>query len=263
MMRMPDYVKVGDSPITIFLLHGGYGSKDYWADEIPELVARGYRVIAWDAPGYGLSPLPEDYSIELIADSAAQLVMEQGTEKNILFGHSMGGIVSPKVAQLLPDRINAIVISASIASLSQGGEEFERDFIEKRVPPLRKVKTLAEAAMPLLKSMFAPTSSGPAVDLVLEIAGKTPSETFIQAMLAIQRYQGVPVVQALKVPVLVVGGRHDPVAQPQLLEATANLIPRAELKIFEDAGHYPFAEVRDVFNATLFDFLARHGLQRW
>lgn len=261
MMRTPDYMKTGDGPISIFLLHGGYGSKDYWAHEIPALVEAGYRVIAWDAPGYGLSPLPEGYSIEMVAERAAHLVTTLGTERNIIVGHSMGGIVAPKVAQLIPDHVHAVVISASIAALTQGGEDFARDFIEKRVPPLRKVKTLAEAAMPLLKSMFAPQSSGPAVDLVLDIAGKTPSETFIQAMLAIQRYEGVPVVQALKVPVLCVGGEHDPVAQPHLVEQTAALIPGAEVKIFENVGHYPFAENRDAFNAVLFDFLARNNLK--
>lgn len=260
MMRMPDYVKVGEGPITIFLLHGGYGSKDYWANEIPVLVERGYRVVAWDAPGYGISPLPQDYSIETIAEAAAHLVTQLGTEKNILFGHSMGGIISPKTAMLIPDKIHAVVISASLAELAQGGEEFARDFIEKRVPPLRKVKTLAEAAMPLLRSMFAPHSSGPAVDLVLDIAGKTPSETFIQAMLAIQRYEGMPVIRQLRVPVLCVGGRHDPVALPHLIEATAAAIPGAEAKIFENVGHYPFAECRDEFNAVLFDFLERNGL---
>jgi 3-oxoadipate enol-lactonase len=259
-MRMPDFVKVGDGPITLFLLHGGYGSKDYWRDEIVTLVERGYRVVAWDAPGYGLSPLPADYSIEMVAEAAARLVDAQGTERNVLIGHSMGGIVAPNVAARRPGRIDAVVISASIAALNQGGEEFARDFIEKRVPPLRKVKTLAEAALPLLRSMFAPGSAGPSVDLVLDIAGKTPSETFIQAMLAIQRYEGVPVVQALRVPVLCVGGRHDPVAQPHLVEQTAAMIPGAEVRIFEGVGHYPFAEDADSFNRILFDFLDRNAL---
>ena len=260
MMRTPDYIKVGHGPITIFLLHGGYGAKEYWAHEIPALVERGYRVVAWDAPGYGLSPLPDDYSIELLAQSAADLVKDLGTEKNILIGHSMGGVIAPKVAQLVPDMVHAIAMSASIADLTIGGEEFARDFIEKRVPPLRKVKTLAEVAMPLLRSMFGPEASGPTVDLVLDVAGKTPSETFIQAMLAIQRYDGIPALQAVSVPLLCVGGERDPVAQPSLIERTAALAPNAEVKIFDGVGHYPFAEATDEFNATLFSFLERHAL---
>jgi 3-oxoadipate enol-lactonase len=239
--QLPDFIKVGKGDTTIFLLHGGYGDKEYWGSEIPFLVKQGYRVVAWDAPGYGLSPLPAHYSIEMLAATCADLVQEMGTGKNILFGHSMGGIVAPKVCEFLPSRIQGVIISCSLASLSQGGEEFARDFIEKRVPPLRKVATLAEAAMPLLKSMLAPTSSGPAVDLVLQEAGKTPSATFIEAMLAIQRYNGNDTVEALRVPVLCVAGKHDPVAQWPMVKDLANLIPNSEFALFENAGHYPFA----------------------
>jgi 3-oxoadipate enol-lactonase len=258
--QLPDFVKIGGGSTTIFLLHGGYGSKEYWQYEIVELIKAGYRIVAWDAPGYGLSPLPEPYSIELLARSAAALVKTMGSDRNVLFGHSMGGIVAPKVCQLIPDRIDGLVISASLASLAQGGPEFEKDFIEKRVPPLRKVKTLAEAAMPLLRSMIAPRSAGPDVDLVLDIAGRTSSETFIQAMLAIQRYDGTPVVKALRKPVLCVAGRHDPVAKWELMKELAAMIPSAEFAVIEDAGHYPFAEAKDVFNKLLLDFLARNGL---
>lgn len=256
-MRMPDYVKVGDGPVTVFLFHGGYGAKEYWRHEVETLAKAGYRVIAWDAPGYGVSPLPSPYEIESLAQTAAEFVRRLGGDRNVLIGHSMGGIIAPKAAQLAPEHVHAVVISATLASLKQGGEEFERDFIEKRVPPLRKVATLAEAAMPLLKSMFNPESKGPLVDLVLDVAGKTPSETFIQAMLAITRYDGEPVVRALKVPVLVVGGRTDPVAQAPMVEDLAKMIPGAELRIFERSGHYPFAEEPEAFNEVLLDFLKR------
>jgi pimeloyl-ACP methyl ester carboxylesterase len=257
--RLPDFVKIGNGSTTIFLLHGGYGSKEYWQYEIAVLVEAGYRIVAWDAPGYGLSPLPEPYSIELLARSAASLVEAMGSARNILFGHSMGGIVAPKVCELIPHRIDALVISASLASLAQGGPEFEKDFIEKRVPPLRKVKTLAEAAMPLLRSMVAPGSKGPDVDLVMDIAGRTPTETFIQAMLAIQRYDGAPVVKALRKPVLCVAGRHDPVAKWPLVQELAAMIPGAEFAVIDSAGHYPFAEQKGVFNDLVLGFLARNG----
>ena len=67
-------------------------------------------------------------------------------------------------------------------------------------------------------------------------------------------------MQALTKPTLCVGGRLDPVAQPQLVQETAALIPGAELFIFEEAGHYPFAECTDEFNHVLFEFLDRCGL---
>lgn len=256
-MRMPDYVKVGEGPVTIFLLHGGYGSKEYWHYEIQTLARAGYRVVAWDAPGYGVSPLPDQYEIDLLSETAAQFVNALGGERNVLIGHSMGGFIAPNAAKRLSGKVHAVVLSAVLASLKQGGEEFERDFLEKRVPPLRKVATLAEAAMPLLRTMINGNSKGPLVDLVLDIAGRTPSETFIQAMLAISRYDGEPVVRSLNVPTLVLGGRTDPVSQAPLVRQLSEMIPGAELHIFENSGHYPFAEEPDEFNRVLLDFIKR------
>ena len=66
-VKLPDHVIEGDGEITIFLLHGGYGSKAYWRNEMTYLISKGYRVVAWDTPGYGQSELPNNYSIELLA----------------------------------------------------------------------------------------------------------------------------------------------------------------------------------------------------
>ena len=50
-MRLPDYQVTGEGKVTIFLLHGIYGSKEYWRPQTQRLVAPGYRVVAWGAPG--------------------------------------------------------------------------------------------------------------------------------------------------------------------------------------------------------------------
>ena len=57
--RFPDYEVAGDADTTIYLLHGAYGSKRHFRHEIQTLVRAGHRVVAWDAPGYGISSLPE------------------------------------------------------------------------------------------------------------------------------------------------------------------------------------------------------------
>ena len=51
-MRIPDYQVTGEGKVTIYLLHGIYGAKDYWRYQTARLVGKGYRVVAWDAPGY-------------------------------------------------------------------------------------------------------------------------------------------------------------------------------------------------------------------
>src|SRR5687768_4285553 len=93
--QFPDFQVAGSGDTTVFLLHGAYGSKDYFAHEIATRVGAGLRVVAWDAPGYGISPLPAGgLSIEGLADAAARLIDLMGSRRNVVLGHSMGGIVA-------------------------------------------------------------------------------------------------------------------------------------------------------------------------
>ena len=87
----------GRGKVTVFLLHGIYGSKEYWRPQTERLVARGYRVVAWDAPGYGLSPLPDPFTFDVVAEAGAQLVRALGSERNVFHGHSMGGQITPRI----------------------------------------------------------------------------------------------------------------------------------------------------------------------
>lgn len=115
--RMPDFQVAGNADTTVYLLHGAYGSKDYFRAEIETLVRAGYRVVAWDAPGYGLSPLPEGgLSIESIAAAATRLIEHTGTARNIVVGHSMGGIAAPLVTLLAGERVHGLVVSATLGS---------------------------------------------------------------------------------------------------------------------------------------------------
>ena len=45
-----NYTVTGAGRVTVFLLHGIYGSKEYWRPQTERLVARGYRVVARKKP---------------------------------------------------------------------------------------------------------------------------------------------------------------------------------------------------------------------
>ena len=254
--RFPDYQVAGDADTTIFLLHGAYGSKDYFRDEIATLVRAGYRVVAWDAPGYGISPLPADgLSIEGLAQTAARLIERTGTARNIVVGHSIGGITAPMVAHLLPERVQGLVISATVASFSRKPEADKVTFLEERIAPLKRGKSFRETAMPVILSMFAPGSNGEQVDRVTEVAASTRSETFIAAIEAITRYDGIDVLKQLKVPTLLIAGEADKVGRPDAMRELTELMHNARFVCIPNAGHYAFAEQPEAFNKALLEFV--------
>jgi 3-oxoadipate enol-lactonase len=255
--RFPDFQVAGGGDTTVFLLHGAYGSKEYFAHEIATLVHAGLRVVAWDAPGYNLSPLPEGgLSIEGLAEAAARLIDLMGTQRNIVLGHSMGGIVAPAVYAARPARVHAVVISATVASFSQKSEEDKKTFLAERIEPLKRGKPFAETAGPVIDSMFAPGSCGPLVERVRSVALSTPLETFCAAIEAITRYEGVDNLRNLRVPTLLLAGRHDKVGRPEGMEnIKKSFVPHAQYHCLPESGHYSFAEQPELFNQHLLHFV--------
>ncbi|MGD9945843.1 MAG: alpha/beta fold hydrolase [Burkholderiaceae bacterium] len=255
--RFPDYQVAGDADTTVFLLHGAYGSKHYYEHQIGVLVGAGYRVVAWDAPGYGISPLPADYRIESLADTCAALIERTGTRRNVLFGHSMGGIIAPRTAVLLPQKIHALIVSATLGSFTRKSPEDRRIFLQERLAPLDRGLTLADAAMPVIRSMFAPGSKGPLVDRVIEVAAATPLQTFRAAITAIVNYDGDAALSQVAVPTLLIAGEHDKVGRPDGMRETAKAIRGAEFVCVPDSAHYAWAEQPELFNRHLLSFIER------
>ena len=255
---LPDHAVWGHGEYTVFLLHGGYGCKDYWLPEVAHLLEHGFRVVAWDTPGYGLSPLPEvPYTIELMADNFNLLVDTVGSpgKKNILLGHSMGGLIGPRAAADRPDRIAAQIISSTVESLGHTDPDYQAAFIAERLGPLEAGLTLKAAVPELMKKMMGPDSSGEAVDLVLKITAETKDETFKAALQAIVAYDGRSALRATTVPTLCIAGELDPVGKPEMMKSLANTVT-GEFVCIPEVAHYCWAEKPQLFNDAVMKFLA-------
>lgn len=85
----------GQGP-DVLLLHGFPDSLEVWREQIPALVAAGYRVIAPDLRGYGASEAPEGRNAYAIAEVVADLVAlldVLGVSRTRLVGHDWGAVL--------------------------------------------------------------------------------------------------------------------------------------------------------------------------
>jgi 3-oxoadipate enol-lactonase len=260
-MRMPDYHVTGDGKITVFILHGIYGSKEYWRYQTERLVARGYRVVAWDAPGYGLSPLPEPFSFDVVAEAGAALIRAAGGERNVVFGHSMGGQITPHIRLKVPELVHGIVISATIGYFGNRTKEEQEEFVRKRTAPPPAGTDPIVAQLAIVNSMLGPASRGPEVELVRWVASRTPPASVQAAVKAVQSYpenEAVAAIRAVSVPALLVAGEVDQTGHAAGMKRVADMIRGAEFAVVSGSGHYPWAENPAEFNRALFGFLDRH-----
>ncbi|MBN9024566.1 MAG: alpha/beta fold hydrolase, partial [Rhizobiales bacterium] len=90
----------------------GVGSSSHWTRNI-EALARHYRVVAFDLPGYGASPdVPENLEPEHYIDWVAAAVDEAAGDGCELAGFSFGGAIAARIAARLGARIRHLSLLA-------------------------------------------------------------------------------------------------------------------------------------------------------
>ncbi len=93
--------EMGAGPL-ILLLHGAGGSTHSFRDLIP-LLATDYRVVALDLPGQGFTRMGTKLRCGLrpMAEDIAALIQAEGWAPAAIVGHSAGGALALRLAQLL------------------------------------------------------------------------------------------------------------------------------------------------------------------
>ena len=105
------YLEMGQGP-AVLLLHGGSlgSSADVFIRNLAPLAAAGFRAIAYDQPGFGLSDIPSDHSNAYRRASILKFMDALGIEKASLVGHSQAGGPAVQVALQAPERITHVVV---------------------------------------------------------------------------------------------------------------------------------------------------------
>src|SRR5882724_3774360 len=100
----------GDGETVVFL-HGLLGSSKSWAFQFDHF-SRNYRMMAWDAPGFGQSEMVAA-SIDAYVEALREFIANIGQPKVSLVGHSMGGTVAARFAATFPELVSRLVLSCS------------------------------------------------------------------------------------------------------------------------------------------------------
>ena len=241
------YREAGEGP-ALMLMHGIGGSSKTWEEQY-RAFAGSRRVIGWDAPGFGGSdPAPES-TADCWADEAMGLMDRLGVETAVLLGHSMGGIIAPRVASRHPGRIVKLVLSGTRAGFvgALGFEERQREF---------DTLTPEERGRIRAATMAAPGASAEVLARLAGIAGEVTREAFAGGVAVLEGTDNRAILQGLRMPALVLCGKQDGIAPSERGEEIASLLADVRITHFDGAGHAAYVEKPDEYNARLAEFLA-------
>lgn len=197
-----------------------------------------------------VSPITRGERIEEIASG----LLDELPARFALAGLSMGGIVAMELLRRAPDRISRIALmdTSPLAETPQGSTAREPQIVRARSGRL----------LDMMRDEVLPTYLGPGpfraeiTELMLDMADALGPEVFVRQSRALQRrrdQQGT--LRKCKVPTLVLCGEHDALCPVKRHSFMAELIPGAELRILEGAGHLPTLEAPAETTQALRDWM--------
>jgi pimeloyl-ACP methyl ester carboxylesterase len=121
-MGQVHYRDVGprDAKIPLLLIHQAWMSMVEFAQIQDALAALGYRSIAVDTPGYGMSdPAPLGTTIPQLADNLVPVLDDLKIKTAIVVGHHTGSLIAVAFAARHPERVTALVLHGNPAFTPQ------------------------------------------------------------------------------------------------------------------------------------------------
>lgn len=251
------YYEVAGSGEPVVLVHAFTLDTRMWDDQF-EVLARDFRVIRYDARGFGKSAAPnpgEPYSN--VADLAALLDHLDARRAHVV-GLSMGGRFALDYAVTDPDGLRSLVVIDGVI----GGWQWSREWITAYAPIVEagRRRDIAQAkSLWLGLSLFAPArAQAPVGARLKQMVDDYSGWHFVNQNP--ERAVSPPAVGRLgtiRAPTLVVVGELDLPDFQRMSERLEREIPGARRATIPGAGHFANMEAPEGVTRALREFLRR------
>ena len=257
MIRIIDGKRVGidvrGEGIPLLLIHGFPLHRGMFAPQLEEL-SQVAKVITFDVPGVGESE-SGPVSMDDIADLAAAVLTDQGINRAIVGGVSMGGYASFAFARRHPERLLGLLLADTRAAADSDAAKQGR---AETIQLVRETGVTA-AAEKMVPGWFGPSTLQGRPKVVRQartLVEAAPAEAVILMLQALaDRPDSTPGLAEIQVPTLVISGEEDPMIPVVEMRDWAALIPDARHVVIPLTGHLPNLEEPAVFDEAVKIFL--------
>lgn len=246
----------------LLLLHGAGSSLHTWEGWTREL-AKNYRVIRLDLPGFGLTGpnAKKDYSMAWNVRFLAAFLDKLGVKECYVAGNSYGGRLAWEFASARPKRVRKLILVDA-----SGYPAPQRRILAARLARMPLVGRLLLHVTPrflmakTLRDMYGdPTRLSEATidryyDLFLRAGNR---ETF--RILSRERVRDSSArIRAIEAPTLILWGAEDQAVPPADGERFHGDMPGSKLIVYPGVGHVPMEEIPGESSRDAAAFLETH-----
>jgi 3-oxoadipate enol-lactonase len=256
------YEEHGKGPAVVFA-HGAGGNHLSWWQQVPAF-SRSYRCVTFDQRGWGLSLNGHDAGPAALVDDLRALLDHLEIGRAALVAQSIGGLACLAFTIAHPERVSALVMGNTFAGMRREvwlsapedlrinargvWERRRRDGVKRALAPGFAKRHPRRAF--LYRQIRRLNEDGP---------NRQTGEEVLR-LRALERDPEVAAsreaLAAIQCPVLFIGGEHDEVFPPPLMEIARGLIPHSRMVVVSGAGHSVYFEDPETFNRLALEFLA-------
>jgi 3-oxoadipate enol-lactonase len=244
----------GPEGAPVVVLSNSLGTtQELWERQLPAL-AEHLRVLTYDHPGHGSSPLPElPCTVESLARGLLRLLDEVGLGRVSVCGVSLGGMVGMALALAAPERVERLVLACTSAYLGPSEGWVER---------ARAVRTVGMEAIAdiVVGRWFTPALEREEPETVARfhtMLAATPPEGYARCCEAVGAWDARERISAIAAPLLVVAGKDDPATPVEHAELIASRVAGSRLVVLEGAAHLANVERAEAFTTTVLEHLGQ------
>lgn len=253
------YYEVHGEGFPLTMIMGLGGNIDWWDRRMIREISGKFKTFLFDNRGAGRTDVSDrKYTIKLFADDTAGLMDDLGISKAHVLGFSMGGMIAQELVLNYPEKVEKLVL----CSTNCGGT--------KSVPTSENVmgmlmadrsavslEEIARMTIPLLLTEDFIKKNPDFAELTTQQVLKAPisNEAFTRQLNAIMEFDTFDRLPQIRVPTLILHGRHDLLVPSKNGSIMAEAIPNARLVYLEKSAHALAEERREVIS-LLKDFLA-------
>ena len=252
-----DLAGTPQGPPVVFV-HGFPFSLEMWRGQVEAAAAEGFRVLAYDIRGHGMSDVGDgQYTIESHVDDLFALLDHLKIGKTAVVGLSMGGYITLRAMEREQGRFSAAVLSDTRSEADTDEGKI------RRASSARAVKNDGSTnyAAAYVKSMFTAEtfSANPGVvEKVRQVIAHTPPLSIAGTLIALAaRTDTTASLGAIAIPTMILVGEKDTVTPLASSQSMQSRIKGSELHVVPGAAHLSNLENPVFFNDKLLKFLKR------
>jgi pimeloyl-ACP methyl ester carboxylesterase len=252
---------VNNDALPLVLLHGIGSGAASWVQQFEALGAT-RRVLAWDAPGYGVStpvapasPKAEEY-VEVLRGWLDAL----GIQRCVLVGHSLGAIIAGSFAAANPQRTAGLLLLSPAGGYGAATAEVRETKRDQRLAMLAELGP-AGLAEKRSANMLSAHADETAREWVRWNMARIVPQGYAQATHLLANADLAADLARFNGLVNVAVGAEDTITPPSACERLAHAA-RTRLQIVPRAGHAGYIEAADAYIAIIDTFCRASAASR-